>query len=272
MPLTMQDLPTLIVLLEEAPEVRARLRSLLDLDGLAQVPSRLDRIESILERLTQAQLQSEARLDRLTEAQLRSEARLDRLEATVQELVEAQKRTEEGLVRLEATVQKLVEGQIELRQIAADTSEWRKGEEGRRAGELYERQILRRAANLFNFGEGGSPAVDKVSTHLLALLKDNPLAGAMSADQDPFLADVIWWKGDRYAVVEVSLKIDSNDIQRAVRRAEMMRASGVDALPVVIGEGWVNAFDRNEAEKLAVAWKVGDEVSPDLIAYRKLEA
>jgi len=234
--LTINDLPILVDLLERTPAVLARLRVLLELDVLDRVPDRLDRIESIL-----------------------------------QELTESQKRREEGLIRLEATAQKLTDGQAELRQMTAEMAKWRRGEEGHRVGEIYERQILRRAANLFYFGEGGSPETDKVSTHLLNLLRQNPLASAMSPDQDPFLADVIWWKIDRYAVVEVSVKVDSNDIQRAARRAKTMRASGVDTLPVVIGEAWARPLEhRKEAESLAVAWKVGNELSLRLIEYRKL--
>ncbi|MFN3476331.1 MAG: hypothetical protein ACK4Z6_02080 [Candidatus Methylomirabilales bacterium] len=65
------------------------------------------------------------------------------LPGLVRELVEAQHRTEEQLRMLTQEVRALVS--------------WQKGEAGRRDGECYELEIVRRAPVLFNGGQGGPP-------------------------------------------------------------------------------------------------------------------
>ncbi len=47
------------------------------------------------------------------------------------------------------------------------------------------------------------------------------------------LADLIWWKGNRYAAV------DRLDVLAAAQRARTLRAEGSDALGVVIGDEWL---------------------------------
>jgi hypothetical protein len=70
------------------------------------------------------------------------------LPALVRELVEAQRRTEERIDRLAEQVAHLAE---EVRALVS----WQRGEAGRRDGERYEREIVRRAPALFNGGQGG---------------------------------------------------------------------------------------------------------------------
>jgi len=95
------------------------------------------------------------------------------LPALVQELVEAQRRTEEQIRLQGEQVEALAQ------QVQALVS-WQRGEAGRRAGERYERQIVRRAPMLFNGGQGGSPeeswVQQRLSEALGAVLSQDVLA------------------------------------------------------------------------------------------------
>ena len=62
--------------------------------------------------------------------------------------------------------------------------------------------------------------------------------GPWDVEEDPFLADLLWWKGEQVAVVEVSVQVDGEDVARAGRRADTLRQAGAQALAVVIGEAW----------------------------------
>ena len=87
-------------------------------ERLEGVETRMDRVESTLDRLAAAQAQSEERLDRveaaldrLAAAQARSEERLDRVEATLDRVAAAQARSEERLDRVEAALDRLAAAQ-----------------------------------------------------------------------------------------------------------------------------------------------------------------
>jgi hypothetical protein len=77
-------------------------------------------------------------VDRLTAAQERTEERLAAL-------AEAQTRTEKRLDALIAVVE-------EIRRDTSSLLEWRRGEEGRRLGERYERETVRHAFAIFGGG------------------------------------------------------------------------------------------------------------------------
>lgn len=107
--------------------------------------------DEILQLLRSDQaFREEVRRQLLTEELLALPARFDQLTELVREVVEAvhnltqaQRRTEDALR----------ETQLELRELVT----WQRGEAGRRDGEQYEREIVRRAFVLFNGGQGGSP-------------------------------------------------------------------------------------------------------------------
>ena len=81
---------------------------------------------------------------------------------------------------------------------------------------------------------------------------------AGGAEEDPTLADIIWWKGDRVAVVE------------DVRRAMTLRSAGIDAFGVVIGEDWASLEAREMAKEEGVEWIVGGIPSKGMISFRRL--
>jgi hypothetical protein len=174
----------------------------------------------------------------------------------IQELVQAQRHTE-------VQVQALVVGLDRL-------DDWQRGEAGRREGERYERTIIRRAPVLFQGGEGGALDQPLVQQRLSELLRSLPAADLLADDEDPSLADLLWWKGDQVAVIEVSLQVDSNDIIRAARRAATLQRAGAQAMGMVIGEGWAAADTRQRADARAVQCKVGDDLSDGFMTFRRL--
>jgi hypothetical protein len=207
------------------------------------------RLEDTLVRLGDAQVRTEAALAQLAEAQARTEAALA-------QLVEAQARTEEQLTRLETQVQTFMH--------------WQRGEAGRRDGERYERDVVRRAVVLFNGGSGGAPDQPQVQRRLAQRLHTVLAAGILPSEADPFLADLLWWKGEQLAVVEVSLQIDGNDINRVTQRTNTLRRGGIQAMAIVIGEDWATLDTQERARALKVDWKVGDDLSSGFLAFRLL--
>ncbi len=255
---------------------------------LEQRIRRMDRLEEAIAELAEAQRQTETALTTLTEVQRRTEERLNRLEQVVHELAEAQKRTEERLGhaeerldRLEQAVHELTEAQKRTEQwmevlaraqqhVEEDLRgllQWQRGEEGRREGERYERKIIRTAIRLFQGGEGGSPDDERIR---LRLITEANRAGIYASrdEEDPLLADLIWWKDSKVLVVEISLAVDRKDVERASLRARTLRYMGLDALGVVVGERWATPDVQERAHALGVAWYVGGTYSEDLMALR----
>ena len=227
-----------------------------------EVAQRVDRLEEALLRLAAAEERTELRLAELAdgqhalaEAQQRTEQRIAELADGVRALVAAQKRTDEQLGMLVS---------------------WQTGEHGRRQGERLERELERElergGATTFAGGEGGSGAqrwVQRWLNEMLAPLHLNE-AAQLQADEDPALADLLWRKGDKVALVEISWVVDEHDVLRASKRAATLRRAGTDALPVVLGNAWAAGEVRWVAGVEQVAWRVGTDVSDSYVAYRRL--
>ncbi len=267
-------------------------------ERLEQLAEAQRRTDERLEQLAEAQRRTDERLEQLAEAQRRTEERLERLEATVQALAEAQRRTEERLERLEATVQSLIEAQKRteerlerletvvlalaeaqrrteagLQELTAETrrlADWQRGEAGLREGERYERLILKRAPVLFVDGQGGLTDQPFVQQRISRLLKSLPDMAMLTDDENPLLADLVWWKDDQFLVVEISRQVNSHDVVRAARRAETLRRTGVQAVGMVIGEEWAGLESREQAETRAIQWKVGNDLSEGFLSFRRL--
>ena len=318
---TSDNLQELIHLLEEQPQARRQLRSLLINGDFQAVPERLDRLTEVvgqlaeaqqetgvrIAQLTEAQQRTEVRMEQLAEAQQRTEARVDTLGLRMEQLAEAQQRTEARMDTLGLRMEQLAEAQqrtearvdtlgLRMEQLAEaqqqtaeslnelteqvqkltaatdEFREWQHGEAGQRAGERYEQRILQRAPALLSKGQGGSSNEPEVRQHLLDLLESPLVADVITDEADPFLADLIWWKGDQYAVAEVSIEVDSGDVMRAARRADTLRRAGVQAVGVVIGEDWTSPAARQQAEAYSVLWKVGNDLSEGFIGFRRLAA
>jgi len=293
MTLVADEVQVLFQILESDPEWRDRFRLLLVDDTMQSVWDALNRLTGSVERLAQAQIETVDRLSRveavvadLAEAQRRAEERISRLEAVVADLAEAQRRAEERISRLEAVVAELAEAQrrAEERLSRLETSiqhlieqvdrlvGWQQGTAGRLEGEHYERMLVKRAPVLFNRGQGGATDNPFVQEWLSDKLQHLLAEGELKDDENPFLADLIWRKGDQVLVVEASIHVDRRDVQRAALRAEVLRRVGLQARGMVVGEGWFGPSAREQAQALGVEWKVGDDYSEGWIAFRRLPA
>ncbi|GIV08709.1 MAG: hypothetical protein KatS3mg019_0800 [Fimbriimonadales bacterium] len=219
-------------------------------ETVAQLVEAQRRTDETVAQLVEAQRRTDETVAQLVEAQQRSEARIDQLTATVQELVQISRDTLRRLERLE---------------------NWQVGETGRRDGERYERETLARAPALFFGGRGGGagePHIrEKVGDWLLPLYRQGV---EVPLHDDPLLADIIWWKGDRVMVVEVGLKVGVNDVRRAIARAKTLQQVGVNATPVVIGEEWGTPDTEALAQQEGVEWYVRGGLSKGFLEFRRI--
>jgi hypothetical protein len=122
-------------------------------------------------------------------------------------------------------------------------------------------------------GSGGGtdqPEVQQRLRQWLASIEPDLLLG--DEESDPTLADLIWWKGNRVVVAEVSLKLDPSDVRRAKKRATTLQQAGVQAIPLVIGEEWVHAQVREIAQQQGVEWYLPGDMSAGFLAFRNLPA
>ena len=282
---TVEEFSDLVKILEEYPRWRAELRRLLLTEELLELPAivrELAEAQKVTERrvaeLAEAQKATERRIEELAAAQKATEERLEAVERRIEELAEAQKTTErrvEELAEAQKTTERRVEElTVQVQNMAEQLSaliSWQRGEAGRREGERYERQIVKRAPVLFRGGKGGATDAtivqERLSDWLAPLLGDETI---FQAEEDPTLCDLIWWKDGKVAVVEVSLKVNGNDVMRAFRRAKTLQSAGVNAFGVVVGEDWASIEARERAKEKGVEWFVGGIPSDGLIAFRKL--
>lgn len=230
---------------------------------LAQALSLLRETVGVVQSLTEAQRRTEVglqqlveRVQALTAAQLRTEASLQRQGEQIQALIEAQQRTEGALYRTAE----------ELRELA----NWQRGEVGRRDGERYERDMIRTAPALFNGGQGGTADQPWVQQRLTELLRALLAEDMFEPEANPFLTDLLWWKGEQVAVVEISLQVNGYDVLRAGKRAETLRRAGAQVLAVVLGRGWTGAEARVEALTRHIEWKVGADLSDGFLTFRRV--
>ncbi|MCS6805384.1 MAG: hypothetical protein RMM98_01075 [Acidobacteriota bacterium] len=251
-----RDYFDLIRLLEDHPQWRAELRRLLLTDELLTLPELVrelaeaqrrteQRVEELAEaqrHLAEAQRRTEQRVEELAEAQRRTEEAQRQLE-------EAQRRTEERLNQLTVTVERLAEEVRNLRlaqqqtddqirnlvqadkQIADRVNELR--------GQMLEIKYRDRAGayfgRLLRRPQVVSPDVlwDEVEPHLSrddfsdVLLLDLIVRGRPISTPE---APEVW------LAVEISAVVDTNDVTRARRRAELLRRAGQRVIPVVAGE------------------------------------
>jgi hypothetical protein len=235
-----------------------------------QSVARIDALERTVAELVEISRQSVERLDR-------HEVELQELRRITSELVETSR---QSLARLEASETLIAQSirrlealeelvQQVVRQLAALQS-WQQGEAGNRDGERYQRSIRKQAWQLLNGGEGGETDEPHVEQKLRGWLIRNGQAIRPGPEANPVDADLIWWKGDRVAVIEVSIKVNGRDVRRAAKRAQTLRAVGVDAFPVVIGQEWATPETQLNAQQEGVEWQVGDDFSDGLIEFRRI--
>jgi hypothetical protein len=232
-------------------ELRDAVRRELLTEELLAVPARLEALTLRVEALAAAQQRTEERLEALAAAQLRTEERLAALTAQVGTLVN------------------VVEG---IAREVAGLSDWRRGEEGRREGERYERITVRHAYAIFNGGRGATERPEDLERIRRALAPAAASPAGLDEDDDPFLTDLLWVKDDRIAVVEISRRIDHEDMERAERRAAVLRSGGLEAVGMVIGRDWASEEAERAARARPIEWRVGEDQSAGYLELRRMAA
>jgi hypothetical protein len=304
MAFTIQDFEDLVRLMEEKPEWLERMRQLILTRELLQLP---DLVRQIAESM-QRQSEEFAAYRQLTEQRFaETDRRIAELTAAVQQLSEefaayrqlTEQRfaeTDRRIAELTAAVQQLSEEFAAYRQLTdqrfAETNQqiadlvmvvrelvrrlerledWQRGETGRRDGERYERQVVARAPILFHGGSGGGMGEPHIRQQLGQWLASLYRQGIdIDEHEDPSLADLIWWKGDRVMVTEVSLKVDAEDVRRAAARARTLRQVGINATPTVIGREWATPDTQALAQQEDVEWMVGGGLSQGFLEFRRI--
>ena len=227
-------------------------------------------LPALVRELAEAQHHTEEQVQRQGEQIRWQGEQIQQLGEQIQQLGEQIQQLVEQMRRQGEQIQQLVEQIQVLAQPVQALVSWQRGEAGRRDGERYEREIVRRAPVLCNGGQGGSPAQPLVQQRLTEQLGALLSQDILPAEADPFLADLLWWKGEQIAVVEVSLQVNGEDIRRAAQRAATLRQAGATALAVVIGEDWATWEAQHRARASRVEWKVGAELSEGFLAFRRL--
>jgi hypothetical protein len=108
-----------------------------------------------------------------------------------------------------------------------------------------------------------------VQQRLMEQLGSHIVWGVLEPEEDPFLADLLWWKGEQLGVVEISLQVNGQDVARAAERAATLRQAGAQAVAVVIGDAWATPDSRDRALARHVEWKVGSDLSEGFVALRR---
>ncbi|MDQ7849892.1 MAG: hypothetical protein QN152_00820 [Armatimonadota bacterium] len=226
----------------------------------------MDRLEVALQRLAEAQAETQAELRALAEAQRRTEQRLEALTARVDDLAEAQRRTEQRLEALTARVDTLA---VRVDTLAAQLSELvvqvsrLAGIVGDVRGRVLELDYREKAHAYFLRILRAIHLVPRAE--LAAMAEDAEGRALLSLDEhtDLLQADVVI-RGRRrdgdeecYLVAEVSAVVDARDVERAARRARLLqRMVAMPALAAMAGERATADASREAAT--AGVWLVID--------------
>jgi hypothetical protein len=240
---------TLRRLFQADPELQETLRRLILTDALLQLPEKVEPLLQLPEKI---------------EPLLQLPERVEALEAAVSELRAIVNRIEPVVNRIEPIVNRIEPAVMELQQ-------WQRGEVARRKGDDYERLIIQRAGRIFGMGQGGSPRDDASVRQQILMWLD--AAGLLDEEEDPasdpLEADLIWWKGERVALAEISVKVDRHDVRRAKQRAETLRRAGLTVTPVVIGSQWAHRQTPKIAQREGVESVVNGVYSQGVIDFRR---
>ncbi len=175
---------------------------------LQALTARVDTLEKRLEQLAEQVAILTKRVDELTQ-------RMDELSQRVSELTAAQLRTESQIQRLVDRVGRLDGAMLEIKY-------------RNRAAAFFGR-LLRRARAV-EMHELEALVEDRLSDQDLddLLNLDLVVRGKWRQAQEP--------RPEVWLAVEISVAVDREDIERAARRAFIMRRAGLKAIPVAAGE------------------------------------
>jgi polyhydroxyalkanoate synthesis regulator phasin len=199
--------------LKEDPEFAAEVRALLLSEDLLNLPPKFDRMEKKIDRI-------EHKVDKLEERQTRSEERQDRLEKKVDKLEEEVAGLKQDVDTLKKDVDILKKDVAYLK--GSDRERWYRD----RAHAVFGRVILK-----------GKTFEERAAEILWDAYKRGQIS---KEERDEVLSADLLWSGERdgkfvVLVVEVSFTISQEDVERAKKRAEILRKLGILAIPVVGG-------------------------------------
>jgi len=242
MAITVRDVSDLTRILTRYPEWRAEMRRIVLSDELLAMPE-------TMRELAAAQGRTEQRMEELAAAQVRTDARLEALTQRMEELAAAQTRTDQRMEELRAAQARADQRMEELRaaQVRTEgrldrlTDEMRevRTDLGKLKGRVLEREYADKAPAIFG---GWLRRLRVVLPGSLEAELEDQLAERLSLEElrDVLRLDVILRgrlvQPEVYLALEVSSVVDRGDLERAQRRAGLLRKAGLTALPVVAGE------------------------------------
>jgi len=205
------------------------------------------------------------------------EATLAGLQKTVADLVDMQRQLLEVQSRQAEDIHVL---KTDMSQVKADIASLKgdvgtlkgsveilKGDVGNLKGKAYEQEYRLKANGIFGrFIRRGKDRMDDVADQL----HEAVTAGQVSeAELEQVLAVDLLWGGksrqteaDVTAVLETSWRAEMKDVERAYRRAEILRRIGLQAVPVVAGMEW-DGQALMQAQALGVAIASNGQVNFD---------
>lgn len=246
------DFHDVIRLLEEHPEWLPELRRLILTNDLLALPEQSAQITRQIAALVEAQIRADARVMELVEAQRHTDAQLAALTRQVTVLTETTRTltTEMGTLK------------TDVRTLKTDVGDLK--------GDGLETRYRLHGSPFFGVVINGPTILSMAD--LTSVLDQATSQGTLSEDEATELrrADVVVQgtrKGEGtpvYLVVEVSWTIDTDDVERAARRASLLAKTGRIVLPVVAGK-----TVRSKAARLAQSQRVwqltdADAVPPEL--------
>jgi hypothetical protein len=206
----------------------------------------------------------DAALAKLAEAQARTEERVGSLEAAVARLADAQARTEERVGRLEAAVAELAEAQARTEKSLRELTEIVKGlsaRSDRHEGTLLELKFRDRL-----------PSYLGLYLRRAKVLQPADLLDALEprlerADVEDFLRADVLAQGlvdgaATYVIGEVSYTADATDVERAARRAALLRKADLPAVGLVACEAvhpQTIAYAREQGVRIWADGRLVDE-------------
>jgi len=215
MAFTVVDFQDLVKLLSDHPEWRTQLRPLVLGEEVLAIPSRMDRVEATLDRLTGHIDDLTVRLDRLTERVDDLTVRLDRLTGEVRELTTAVSQLVSRMDHTDGRLGNLQGAMLEWK-FERNLGNWLR-EWVRRPRKVFVDELSR----LDEAVERGLVAEAEVSQ---VAWSDAVVRAQDARTQDEVILSV-----------ELSTTVNEDDVERASARAAVLRRAGYDGRGFVAG-------------------------------------
>ena len=241
MPFELRDFQDLVRLLRDHPEWREELRALLLTQELLTLPTlmrdltatvarlaeRVDQLAVRQDQLTERMDQLTARVEQLTERMDQLTARMDQLTERMDQLTARVDQLTERMEQLTATVARLAEGQQRLEVQMGEVRGWTLEQRYRTHAPAYFGRFLQQVQAV-NLGRLADALRERLEEREMAevLLSDLILTGRLHT---PARSSAIW------VVLEVSTVVDREDVERAQRRAMLLRQARYPAVAVAAG-------------------------------------